>query len=94
MFSSLKNVPSEIHLLLTPGREHGNVFDKFPLIGFRKAKKLKDILVRFKLAPCEKKKDCCRSCGGTKCKTYKHVLTTERFESSSAQREYSVKPDN
>ena len=94
MFSNLKNVLSEIHLLLTPDREHGNAFEKVPLIEFRKANKLKDILVRLQLAPCEKKKDCCRSCEGTKCKTYKHVLTTERFKSFSAQREYCIIPDN
>ena len=62
VFSKLKNVLSEIHLLLTPDREHGKVFEKVPIIGFRRAKSLKDILVRVKVAPLEKKKGCCRSC--------------------------------
>ena len=61
VFSKLKNVLSEIHLLLTPDREHGKVFEKVPIIGFRRAKSLKDILVRVKVAPLEKKKGCCRS---------------------------------
>ena len=62
VFSKLKNVLSEIHLLLTPDREHGKVFEKVPIIGFRRAKSLKDILVRATVAPLEKKKGCCRSC--------------------------------
>ena len=66
MFSKLKNVLSEIHLLLTPGREHGKVFENVPIIGFRTAKRLKYILVRAKVAPLEKKKGCGRLCGGTR----------------------------
>ena len=38
MFSNLKNVLPEIHLLLTPDREHGIVFENVPIIGFRRAK--------------------------------------------------------
>ena len=52
MFSNFKNVLSEIHLLLTPNRKHGfnkgtgkKVFEKIPIIGFRRAKSLRDILV-------------------------------------------------
>ena len=54
--SKLKNVPSEIHLLLTRDREHGKVFKRIPIVCFRRAKPLKDILVRVKVAPLEKKK--------------------------------------
>ena len=35
----LKNVLSEIHLLLTPDREHGKVFERIPVVGFRRAKR-------------------------------------------------------
>ena len=94
VFSKFKNVLSEIHLLLTPDREHGKVFEKVPIIGFRRAKSLKDILVRVKVAPLEKKKGCYRSCGGTKCKICKHVVTTETFRSFNTQRKHCVKPDN
>ena len=38
VFSKLKNVLSEIHLLSTPDREHRKVFEKVPIIGFRRAK--------------------------------------------------------
>ena len=56
VLSKLKNELSEIHLLLTPGREHGKVFENIPIVGFRRAKSLKDILVRAKTAPIERRK--------------------------------------
>ena len=68
MFSELKIVLSEIHLLLAPDREHEKVFEKVTIIGFIRAKSLRDILTRAKVAPLEKKKGFCRSCGGTRCK--------------------------
>ena len=94
MLSKLKNVLSEIHLLLTPDREHGKVFERIPINGFRRAKSLKDILVRAKVAPLEKKKGSCRSHGGNRCEICKHAVTTETFRSFSNQREYCIKPDN
>ena len=83
-----------MQLLLTPDREHGRVFEKIPIVGFRNAKSLKDILVRAKVAPLEKKEGCCRSCGGTRCEICKHFVTTETFRSFSTQRGYCIKPDN
>ena len=94
VFSKFKNVLSEIQLLLTPDREHGKVFENVPIIGFRRAKSLKDILVRAKVAPLEKKKGCCRPCRGTRCEIGKHVVTTEAFRSFNTQREYCIKPNN
>ena len=55
-----KNVLSEIHLLLTSDREDGKVFEMIPIVGFRRAKSLNDILVRAKVAPLENKKVSCR----------------------------------
>ena len=94
VLSKLKNLLSEIHLLLTPNREHWKVFEGIPLAGFRRAKSLKYILVRAKVEPLEKEKGSGRWCGGTRCKICKHVVTTETFRSFSTQREYWIKPDN
>ena len=44
-----------MHLLLILDREHGKFVEKVPIIWFRGAKILKDILVR------PKEKGCCRS---------------------------------
>ena len=94
LFSKLKNILSEIHLLLTPDREHGKVFKKIPITGFRRAKSLKEILVRVKVEPLEKKKGCYRSCGGNRCEICKHVKTTKTFRSFSTKRQYCIKLDN
>ena len=82
--------------LLTPDRKHGKVFERIPIVGFRRAKSLKDIPMRAKLAPLEKKKGSCRSYGGkgTRCKICKTFVTTEKFRTFSTQREYCIKPDN
>ena len=48
MLLKLKNVLSEIHLQLATGRVHGKVFEKISIVGFTKAKSLKDILGRAK----------------------------------------------
>ena len=69
-------------------------FERIPIVGFRRAKSLKDILVRAKVAPLEKKKGSCRSCGGTRCEICKHVVTTETFRSVSVEKDYCIKPDN
>ena len=94
VFLKLRNVLSEIHWLSSPEREHGEVFEKALTVGFRTAKSLKDILVRAKVAPLEKKKGCYRSSRGTRCEICKHVLTTETFRSFSSQRRYCIKTDN
>ena len=60
VLSKLKNVLSEIHLLLTPDIEHGKVFEEMTIIGFKRAKSLEYMLVRAKVAPPEKEKGYCR----------------------------------
>ena len=49
IFSKLKYILSKIHLLLTPDREYSKVFENIPLIGYKKGKRLKDILVVVKV---------------------------------------------
>ena len=81
VLSKLKNVLSEIHFLLGPDRERGKVFVRIPIVGFRRAKSMKDV-------------GSCRSCGGTRSKICKYVVTIETFRSFGTQREYCIKPDN
>ena len=38
VLSKLKNVLSEIHLLLTPDREHGKVFEEMTKLGLKELK--------------------------------------------------------
>ena len=94
VLSKLKNVLSEMHFQLTPDREHGNIFERIPIFGFRRTKSFKDILLRAKVAPLERKKASCRSWGGTRCEICQEDVTTKTFRSFSTQREYCIKPDN
>ena len=67
MLPKFKNVLSEIYLLLTRDRIHGKVFERIPIVDFRRAKGLEDILVRVKVEPLEKKKGSCTLCEGARC---------------------------
>ena len=49
IFSKLKNILLKIHLLLTRDKEHGKAFENIPIIGFKKGKSLKDIMVKAKV---------------------------------------------
>ena len=59
IFSKLKNILSKIRLLLTPDREHSKVFEDIQIIGFKKGKSLKDILVRAKVLPLKTEEGFC-----------------------------------
>ena len=48
-FAQFKNKINRIQLLLTPNNEHDKVLKDVPIIGFRRAKSLKDILLRAKI---------------------------------------------
>ena len=61
-FSNLKDTMSFLHLLLTQDQEHQKVFHKVPIISFRRAKSLEDILVRAKVPPVQKNEGFCGPC--------------------------------
>ena len=48
-----------LHLLLTPDQEHQKVFHKVPIISFRRAKSLKDILVKATVPSLQKNEGFC-----------------------------------
>ena len=45
-YSKLKHVSTNINLLLTPDAQHGKVFPEVPIVGFKRGKSLKDLMVR------------------------------------------------
>ena len=74
----------ELHVLLTPNKEHEKVFPKVPVVGFRNSKSLKDFFVRATLPklngsgrcePCRKKT--CLVCDSI---TTASTFTTEVFQ--------------
>ena len=92
-FSKLKDTMSFLHLLLTPDQEHQKVFHKVPIIGFRRAKSLKDILVRAKVPPLQKIKG---FVGHVKNQDVKFVSTWLILIvlSQQRQRTYFIRPEN
>ena len=64
-----------------------------PIIGFRRAKSLKDILVRAKI-PQIKNKGCCGPCKGPRCEICKHIVPTRNFTSFTTKRAYDIRPEN
>ena len=84
---------TRIHLLLTPANEHNKVFRDVPIIGFRRAKSLKDILVRAKV-PQFKNKAWCGPCKGPRCEIFKHIVPIRNCTSSTRKRTYEIRPEN
>ena len=60
-----------------------------PIIGFRRAKSLKDILVRAKI-PQIKNKGWCGPCKGPRCEICKQIVPTRNFTSSTTKRTYDI----
>ena len=52
-FRNARSIMEELHILLTPNKEHKKVFPDEPVVGFRNGKNLKDYLVRAKLSKLE-----------------------------------------
>ena len=83
---------SFLHLLLAPDQEHQQVFYKVPIIGFRRAKSLKDILVRAKVPPVLKNEGFCRLFKKPRCEICEHIVSTANFKSTTTQRAYFIRP--
>ena len=49
VFRNVRSIMEELHILLTPNKEHKKVFPDVPVVGFRNGKSLKNYLVRAKL---------------------------------------------
>ena len=65
----------ELHILLTPNKEHKKVFPDVPVVGFWNGKSLKDYLVRAKLSKFEKSGRC-EPCGKKTCLVCDFISTT------------------
>ena len=82
-----------IHLLLAPDNEHNKVFRDIPIIGFCRAKSLKDILLRANI-PQIKNKIWCGPCKGPRCEICKHIVPNRNFTSSATKSKYEIRPEN
>ena len=80
--------------LFTPDQERQKVFHKIPIIGFRRAKSLKDILVRVKVSPLQKYEGFCGPYKKPRCEICKHMVNTNSFKSTTTQRTYLLRLEN
>ena len=78
-FSEIKNILKSIHILLTPNQEHDNVFQSIPVVGFKRAKSLKDILVRARLPAIQPYQGSSVGCGGKRCDVCNYICNTKEF---------------
>ena len=84
-FSHLKSILSNIHILLTPDKEHHKVFGNIPIIGFRKGKSLKDLLVRAKLPLLKSGKGESSGCARKRCGVCQFLPKTETFKDKNGK---------
>ena len=61
------------------------MFRDVPIIGFRRAKSLKDVLVS---------KGWCGPCKGPRCEICKHIVPTRNFTSFTTKRTLEIRPEN
>ena len=87
---SQKNVSAD-GLLLTSDNEHNKLFRDVFIIGFRRAKLLKDILVRANI-PQIKNEGLCGPYKGSRCEICMHIVPTRNFPSFSLKRTYEIRP--
>ena len=92
-YSKLKSILSNIHILLTPDDEHRKVFQNIPVVGFKRGKSLKDLLVRAKLPVKIDGNGGSSRCGGKRCGVCPFIKETGSF-SDKAGKEYKIRTKN
>ena len=78
-------------MLLTPVAQHRKVFPGLPIVGFKRGKSLKDLLVRAKV-PVEKETDgksCC--CHGKRCKLCTFLEEKNTFTNKEGSDTYKIR---
>ena len=90
-YSKLKYILSNINLLLTPDAQHRKVFPEVPIVGFKRGKRLKDLLVRTKV-PVEKETDG-KSCGcrGKRCELCTFLEEKITFTNKEGSDTYKIR---
>ena len=80
----------EVQVILECDEEHKRVFSSIPLVSFRRAKTLQDILVRSKL-PNVHKTGSCKGCGKSNCQVCDFLLNSSDFSNSEGNRNFSIR---
>ena len=78
--------------MLDASEQHKKVFPNKPLVSFRRAKNLKDNLVRAKLAPLQQEDQLkgCYQCGKSRCQVCEHMSKGDKFVCHVTGKEYRI----
>ena len=91
-FAHLGKVLKKIHMLLTPDKEHADVFTEVPIVGFKKGKSLKSVLVRAKVAnQNEITSGGSTKCGGKRCKVCDSISESTSFSGPYTSTSYGIR---
>ena len=82
-------IMKELHISLTPNKEHKKVFPGVPVVGFRNGKSLKDYLVRAKLPKLDESGRC-EPCGKKTCLVCDSIITTTTFTTEACQETFKI----
>ena len=90
-YSKLKHILSNFNLLLTPDAQYRKVFPEVPIVGSKRGKSLKDLLVRAKV-PMEKETDreSCR-CRGKRCEVCTFLEENNAFTNKEGSDTYNTR---
>ena len=88
-FQNARSIMEELHILLTPNKEHKKVFPDVPVVGFRNGKSLKDYLVRAKLSKLEESGKC-EPCGKKSCLVCDSISTSTTFTTEACQETFKI----
>ena len=82
-------IMEELHILLTPNKEHKKVFPNVLVIGFRNGKSLKDFLVRARLPKLNESRRY-EPCGKITCLVCDSISTLTTFKTEACQETFKV----
>lgn len=80
----------EAHVIIQCDEEHKKVFSSLPKVSFRRAKTLKDFLVRSKLSNFQENKISCERCGRSNCQVCNFLDLNNTFDNMDGSKTFLI----
>ena len=88
-FQNVRCIMEELHILLTPNKEHKKVIPDVPVVGFRNGTSPKDYLLRAKLFKLEESGRC-EPCAKKTCLVCESASTTTTFTTKACRETFKI----
>ena len=88
-FRNVRSIMEELHILLTPNKQHQKVFPDVSVVGFWNGKSLKDYLIRAKLLKLDESRRC-EPCGKKTYLVCDSNSTTTTFVSEACKETFKI----